>query len=198
MPPKSSQPRLYFLPAMGEERALSPTDSDVLSTLRSSHFDGTDDLIIRPQSIPLARSIRGRNASSKKKQRTSWVYDHIKGDDREAEYYDKKERLIWICRHCNEEYLLSGGTTGISKHLIGKHEQERSSTRDTQVKNQQRSIADALTEAGRRPQKRRKLYDRQSGESLDGTVLEILWVNVLVACSLALRLICLRPFRAFL
>ena len=33
---------------------------------------------------------------------------------------------------------------------------------------------------------------------MSGTILEILWVNFLVACSLALRLICVPQFRAFL
>ena len=44
--------------------------------------------------------------------------------------------------------------------------------------------------------KRRKLWHRVEGQSLDGNILEILWVNVLVA--FALRLICIPQFRAFL
>ena len=56
MPPKSSQPRLSFMPLVAEERALSPTNSDVLSMLQSSQFEGIEgieDPIQRSQSAPL-------------------------------------------------------------------------------------------------------------------------------------------------
>ena len=44
MSPKSSQPRLSFMLLVAEERALSPTNSDVLSTLQSSQFEGMEGM----------------------------------------------------------------------------------------------------------------------------------------------------------
>jgi hypothetical protein len=72
-----------------------------------------------------------------------------------------------------------------------KHGLEAESPREQQVKNQQITINEALWEAENRPQKKRKLYHRANEDKINGTVLEILWVNVLVACSLAIRLLCL-------
>jgi hypothetical protein len=47
------------------------------------------------------------------------------------------------------------------------------------------------------PHKRRRVGDGE-GVSIQPNVLKILWVNVLAACSLALRLVSVPQFRAFL
>ena len=94
--------------------------------------------------------------------------------DRETEYYSKDDKLEWRCKHCPTTYLLSGGTGNITGHLIEEHGLEQHSTRDTQVKNTQKSITDVFAESEKHPHKRRKLYERQSRESLDSGVLEIL------------------------
>jgi hypothetical protein len=55
-----------------------------------------------------------------------------------------------------------------------------------------------MKQAEEYPYKRRREGDSSGGGSINPRVLEILWVHVLAACSLALRLIAVPPFRAFL
>jgi hypothetical protein len=118
--------------------------------------------------------------------------------DRETIYLSAAGKPEWRCGGCPKTYLISGGTFIITQHLKG-HGKESTSTREQQWKNQQITIDEAHAEAERNPNpKRRKLFHRVEGDSIDPNVLEILWVHVLVACSLALRLICLPSFRAFL
>jgi hypothetical protein len=200
MPLDSSQLRLLFLPVVADRNVLSATNSNGLSTLQSSQFEGLNNPILQPHSAPPARARRGRNTSTKKKERTSWIYNHMPDDNPGTKYFNSDGRLEWRCQYypTPKTYLLSGDTGVISTHLIDSYSLERTSARDKQVKNQQMSIQEALTDAAHRPQKRQRLYDRQSEESLDGTVLEILWVSVLAACSLTLRLIYLPQVRAFL
>ena len=114
------------------------------------------------------------------------------------QYFDRNGQVQWRCRYCSTQYLLSGGSHIITNHITKTHGLEKESTRDRQVKNQQRAIEEAFKEAAFRPHKRRKLYERAKGDALDGNILKILRVSVLVACSLAFRLICLPQFRAFL
>jgi hypothetical protein len=102
--------------------------------------------------------------------------------DRETRYQTVDKRDEWRCRYCPQRYLVDGGTTIITAHLTTKHGLEAESLRDQQVKNQQITINEALREAENHPQKKRKLYYRANGDKINGTVLEILWVNVLVAC----------------
>ena len=51
--------------------------------------------------------------------------------------------------------------------------------------------------ASRHPKRRRKLGPGDA-DTLDPSILKVLWVNVLSACSLALRLVCVPEFRVFL
>jgi hypothetical protein len=197
MPLKASQTTLPFTRNTGRARETSPTDLDGLSTLHSSQFNGVQDPFDRPQPAPSQPRSR-RKPQSKPRIRTSWVYDHMPNDDRQTKYQSDDGRDEWRCRYCSQSYLVDGGTAIITSHLTTKHGLEAESTRDQQVKNQQRTINEAFREAENYPQKKRKLYHRTNGDLINGTVLEILWVNVLVACSLAIRLLCLPQFRAFL
>jgi hypothetical protein len=54
MPPKAAQTTLPFTRNTGRVRETSPTDLDALSAIRSSQFDGIEDLLDRPQSVPLS------------------------------------------------------------------------------------------------------------------------------------------------
>jgi len=118
--------------------------------------------------------------------------------DRETIYLNATGKLEWRCGGCPKVYLISGGTFVITQHLK-THGLEPTSNWEQQFRNQQITIDKAHTEVEQNPnQKRQKLFHCVKGNSLDPNVLEILWVYVLVACSLALQLICLSPFRAFL
>jgi hypothetical protein len=193
MPLKAAQTTLPFTRNTGRVREISPTDSDALSTIRSSQFDGIEDPFDLPQPAPRSRRRHRYNAQSRSKPRprTSWIYDHMPDKDRETKYRSADGRDEWRCCYCPQRYLVDGGTTIITTHLIMKHGLEAESPRERQVKNQQITINEALREAENRPQKKRKLYHRANEDKINGTVLEILWVNVLVACSLAIRLLCL-------
>jgi len=118
--------------------------------------------------------------------------------DREYEYFNRAGKAEWRCKYCPKTYLLSGGTAIISEHLNNRHGIKRDGAQDSRAKNQQKSIKEAMEQSGQHPHKRRKLHHREKGDSLDGGVLEILWVSVIAACSLTFRLVCLDPFRAFL
>jgi hypothetical protein len=121
----------------------------------------------------------------------------------EKRYYDDDGELEWRCKYCPKTYALSGGTAVIMDHLCDPpseegHGLERHAARDAQAKNQQTTIQSAMKQAEEYPYKRRRLGDSSGGGSIKPGVLEILWVNVLAACSLALRLTAVPQFRAFL
>ena len=194
------QTTLPFTRNLDRVRELSPTNSDSLSSLPSSQFDAIKDPFDSLQSAPCSRRRYASSTQSKSKlrPRTSWVYNHMPDKERETKYQSTEGRDEWRCAYCPQRYLVDGGTSIITTHLISKHGLEQESVREQQVKNQQRTINEVLREAENRPQKKRKLYYRVYGDKINGTVLEILWVNVLVVCSLAIRLLCLPQFRAFL
>jgi hypothetical protein len=122
--------------------------------------------------------------------------------DPETRYYDDNGELEWRCRYCPKTYALSGGTSVIMDHLCHPpseegHGLERHAARDAHAKNQQTTIQSAMKQAEEYPYKRRRL-GASPGGSIKPRVLEVLWVNVLAACSLALRLTAVPQFRAFL
>jgi len=88
MPPKNAQQRLPFLPIGSRDRASSPTESSVLSTLPSEQFEDIEDPIIRPQSAPPIRRRKRGRGPSKPRLRTSWIYDHMPDEDRETQYFN--------------------------------------------------------------------------------------------------------------
>jgi hypothetical protein len=121
-------------------------------------------------------------------------------EDRETRYYNKTTAALeWRCKYCAQSYALSGGTDIITKHLTSQkgHGIERNSLRDKRVKNQQATIVEAMQDAAAHPQKRRKMHE-SDGHSINPDMLEILWIQVVVACHFALRLVEIPQFRTFL
>ena len=123
--------------------------------------------------------------------------------DKETRYFSKDSLLEWRCKYCPQTYDLNGGTKIITTHLTTGspnkpgHGLEPESARIERVKNSQVAIDTAIVQAAEHPKKRRKIGDG-TGESLDPNVVEILWVNVLAACSLTFRLYGIPQFRSFL
>ena len=201
MPLQQGQQRLPFLPRAEEYRALSPSSSGILSSIATEQLNVLEDEIGRPQSAPQGRILHHKNP--KAKPRTSWVYDHMIDADRETRYINAVTGAIeWRCKYCPKVYDLNGGTAVITDHLVDGpskygHSLERNSARDSRAKNQQASISAAMNQASENPRKRRRVADGE-GASIDQGVLQILWVNVLASCSLALRLVSVPEFRAFL
>ena len=192
MPLQQGQQRLPFLPRAEEYRALSPSSSGILSSIATEQLNVLEDEIGRPQSAPQGRILHHKNP--KAKPRTSWVYDHMIDADRETRYINAVTGASeWRCKYCPKVYDLNGGTAVITDHLVDGlskygHSLERNSARDSRAKNQQASISAAMNQASENPRKRRRIADGE-GASIDQGVLQILWVNVLASCSLALRLV---------
>jgi hypothetical protein len=130
MPPKAVQTTLPFTHNTGRVRETSPTSSDTLSTVCSSQFDGMEDPFDLPQPAPCSRCRYHHNTQSRSKPRprTSWIYDHMPDKDRETKYRSANGRDKWCCCYCLQRYLVDGGTTIITSHLITKHGLETESS----------------------------------------------------------------------
>ena len=121
MPLKAAQTTLPFTRNSGRVGETSPTDSDALSTIRSSQFDSVEDPFDRPQPVPSSQPRYCYKARLKPRLRTSWVYNHIPDDDRETRYQTVDRRDEWCCRYYPQKYLVDRGTTIITTHLTTKH-----------------------------------------------------------------------------
>ncbi len=192
--------RLQALAATSSYRDSSSTNSEI-STTPSEESAGTEGepSTCRPNELRRKRT----NKSNQQKPRTSWVFNHIRDEDREKRYLSDNSTLEWRCKYCTQTYELSRGTYIITKHLtIGTktrdgHGLTAESPRLERAKNQQAAIDLALLQAEENPKKRRRIGNA-NGDSLNPGIMEILWVNVLAACSLAFRLSDNKQFRTFL
>ena len=193
----SAQPPSYTIGAIQDSTSISTTSSDLPSIEPSTKFEGLDTDL--DQGSEVSSISRSQSANPlKRKPRTAWHYDHIPDEDRDTLYISTEGKEEWRYRYCTKTYITSSGTRAPQEHLSKQHQIQRDSPRETQAINQQRSIVQAFREAERHPRKRRRLFERETAESLDGNVVEILWVSVVVAYSLSLRLLTLPSFRAFL
>jgi hypothetical protein len=110
-------------------------------------------------------------------------------------YYNESSGLEeWRCRYCSKTYLCSGGTGIASKHLEEFHDIPKESSRDTTVKNIQKSLQAAFAYTEANPQKRRRL----DTEEVSQDKLESLWVRCVVSCNLAFNIVSNPEFRAFI
>jgi len=179
--------------SQSSSQASSPVDSDAVSMVPSED---------REEGSPGPLK---HKRSSKAKPRSSWVYDHMPDEDRETRYVNKKTgNPEWRCKYCPKVYELSGRTTIITKHLTTGdtqdpgHRLKPESARQARARNSQQAINVAIKSSADNPRKRRNLGGPGSRTSLDGGVVEVLWVYVLVVCSLAFRLSSVPEFRSFL
>jgi BED zinc finger len=139
-------------------------------------------------------------SKQKKQARTAWVFKFMRGtDEMQAVFKNANGKEEWRCRFCTQNYLTSGGTHAIKRHLLTQHDITEESTAETRAKNVQIAIESAITSASENPQKRRKLNDSTSGATLvNGDVLEVLYVRFIAACNLPLSLVSSPEFRALL
>jgi hypothetical protein len=120
-------------------------------------------------------------------------------NDMQHHFYNAKGKEEWRYQFCLQSYVLSGGTGTIKTHLEGYHGIKEDSPTDTRAKNVQIDIEKAMESASKHPHKRRKLNDLDSGsQSLDGDIIEVLFVKFIAACNIPLRLVECQEFRAFL
>jgi hypothetical protein len=109
-------------------------------------------------------------------------------------YNDNTKQEEWRCRYYSKAYACSSGTGAPSRHLKEFYEILKESVRDVTVKNIQKSIEDAFTQAEANPQKRRRL----DSDEVSQDKLETLWVRCLVSCNLAFNIVYNPEFRAFI
>src|SRR5271170_93870 len=68
----------------------------------------------------------------KNRGRTSAIWDHHLGENRNAILLNKQNKSVWRCKHCFQEYVETGGTTVIFNHLTANHTIELKTQRETQ------------------------------------------------------------------
>jgi len=98
-----------------------------------------------------------------------------------------------------QNYVLSSGTSTISRHLEEYHDIKEDTSADKRAKNIQINIEEAIISAAENPQKRRKLNEYDGGDMpLNKDVIKVLYVRFIAACNMPLRLVECAEFRAFL
>ena len=163
-------------------------DSDV--------FVDVVDLALSPP-LSLTSSTGNLTSNSTNTRRTAWIYNHMPDPDSEKRYYDNSQREIWICQYCRKTYQISGGTRLPAKHLQKEHDIPDQSARQVRNKRQQSSIENAIKLGDQLPQKRRRL-EENSGDSICGDHLEVLFVKFITSCNLPLRIVECPTFRDLL
>lgn len=118
--------------------------------------------------------------------------------------YNSDGKEVWPCGFCakngkKKEYLISGGTTNIEKHLEKEHSMYEDSPMEKRLSAQQQSIQEAMDSAEFNTSKKRKLTEiTPSEKELDGKVLESLFVRWTATNNQALRIVECPEFRSFL
>src|ERR1700752_3326730 len=112
MPPRQQQLSFGRRAPSTASRASSP-----LSTIDLEQFDDHETLTPSP-STPISPTSTS-TSSSKRKPRTSWIFQHMPDKDPETVYRNgitNKEE--WRCKYCTKTYALSGGTSAPTAHLV--------------------------------------------------------------------------------
>jgi len=117
--------------------SLSPSQSaSQQASLQSISQDVTLTSTSSSQIIP---------ASTMKRSRTSWIWDHVPHDGDFIECCASDYKPIWRCKHCHKEYTENGGTTVPREHLLKAHSiSAPDSTNSTKGQQQALSIAKAF------------------------------------------------------
>jgi hypothetical protein len=108
-------------------RAVSPNGS--ISTTAATPDSAIDPSLLGDtleeashSSAPVVQSSIISETKSKRK-RYAWIYRHMAGtNDMQTVFLDANGKEIWPCKYCTEkghkkEYMISGGTANIEKHL---------------------------------------------------------------------------------
>ena len=106
---------LQALAATSSYRDSSPTNSE-FSTTPSEESAGTEGEPSTRGPNELRR--KRTNKSNQQKPRTSWVFNHMRDEDREKRYLSDNGTLEWRCKYCTQTYELSGGTYIITKRKL--------------------------------------------------------------------------------
>jgi Zn-finger protein len=115
---------------------------------------------------------------TKKRLRTSYIWSHTASNDRNEVIINDKGVSVWRCQYCNKDYVESGGTDIVKRHLRAHNILPEASSREVQRERIQENLKDAFARAGQLgDHKRRRLNSTISTESLDPAMLEQLYVQ---------------------
>ena len=174
---------------------MTSQPSDILSHHNSELF--VSERFETPTSPVLKRMLSSPSVSvtTTASRRFSKVWDHtpVSHCDIIRNY---QGRLIWRCRYCLKEYLESGGTKIITRHLK-EHDIDISSTQESQTTSIQSNIAEAFDKAKEINYKRRCL-STVATEALDPAVIEQLYVQWITTCGVPFCMATILEFRALL
>jgi len=175
MPP--GQQTLQFERANG-----SLSSSRASSPLSSIYTEDFEELLSSEIPSRVATpDFTASKSSSKKRPRTSWIFFHQPDNDYDKEYINQiTSKPEWSCGYCPKIYATSGSTSAPARYLIDCHSIPTCSARVAQAQNTQLTIQKAQELAKEQNTKRRKRSQDDNGSSIDGGILEILYVNFLL------------------
>jgi hypothetical protein len=127
--------------------------------------------------------------STKKRPRTSWVWQHMPGPSNTV--YHKDQCVYWRCQYCPREYRESGGTTVIANHLKTHQVYIQEAQKAT---NQQLNILTAFQHGEQSQAKRRRIAD----SSFDSATFRQVLIRWVTRCSVSFRMIERPEFRDLL
>ena len=163
--------------------------SDVLSGLGSEQFDESEapDL---SEPTPSTSSIGIR---SKKRPRTSKIWDYTPGSHNDS-FVNSIGKAVWRCKFCRKEYLETTGSKAVMLHLESAHSITIQSMQVIKTLSRQASITEAFQHTS--GHKRRNLA-ADTG-TLDGSLIEVLYIRWITACGIAFRMVEIEEFRTLL
>jgi BED zinc finger len=165
------------------------------SELHSDQFDGYEF----DSNITVTSSQASGSTSSRKRPRTSFVWDHMPAH-RTTAYFNAENALIWRCKHCTKVYRESGGTTVIKNHLKQQHAIVDTMEEQRAIQRQQ-NITQAFLRGEESDHKRRRQALEPSSmlrTPFNPATFENLYVRWITRCTIPFRMAELEEFRTLL
>lgn len=171
-----------------------------LSNLPSIAFG--EDSATLSQPGPAASDIDSSNppSSSGIKRRTADIWQHC-FYPQSTVIRNKSGSIVWTCRLCKQQYMMSGGTTTIRRHLLNKHRINVQTSHNIRIEGYQQGIDESFARAQAQNEKhRRRRLDRSSStgeQELDADVLEDLYIQWITAANIPFGMAGNEEFRAY-
>jgi hypothetical protein len=161
---------------------------------------------ISSPSIPLesqasASDISSPILSTSYRRRTADIWQHCLYPQSTV-IRNKQGAVVWTCRICRIQYMISGGTATIRKHLTNKHRLDVSSSNETRINGYQQGIDESFARVQASQQssqyKRRRLDSSKDEGLLDPAVLEDLYIRWITAASIPFEMVGNNEFRQYI
>lgn len=152
-----------------------------------------DSLVSKPLSLFSVPT----HPKTKRRTRTSPIWEHTSFNNRNDIVLNKDNKVIWRCRYCPQEYIERGGTGVVFQHLASLHSINLKTSHEAQKGLVQDTIATAFARAAQSGEhKRRRLDSAILTKALDPDVLERLYVQWLTWCGVSFSMVEKIEFRA--